>query len=43
MNPDGVKCGAVTVVNNIIVHLPVAKRVDLESSHYKKKNCNHEL
>lgn len=26
----------VTIVNNI-VHLKVAKRVDLESSHYKKK------
>ena len=33
----------VTVVNNTVFASLRVKKVDLESSHYKKKNCNHKL
>jgi len=33
-----VQCGNY-VVNNTVAYLKVAKRLNLESSHHKKKNC----
>lgn len=31
-----------TIINNSILHMKVAKRIDLKSSHHRKKICNYE-
>ena len=36
----GGKLRYMTVANNMILHIKVAKRVDPKSSHHKKKTCN---